>query len=398
MLDRDEVKGLAATASAAEGEHYFVSLYLNVDPLLNRGGDYDIHFKNMIKETLASLDKPIAKKIEADIGRIKDYVASHRRSFKKGLALLSATSRDFWQVYHLGVPVRNEMAVDVTPYLKPLLDVLDTYEKYAVVLVEKEDARLFVIHLGEIVEYEEVHTGGVPGRHKREGDFALAQVGATRHLAQAGKGKLGVTGYREHRIERHTAEHVKLHLDDVRGHLESFLDRERINRLIVGGSDEAAQAFRSLLPAPVQEKIIGTMRAEMFAPPDAVLRSAAAVVDAYERREEERTVERLVTRALSRQQAVVGMEQTLEALRERKVMKLVMLRDLTVPAYACATCDFVSAREEDVCATCRAPVKAVVPATELAGELALQQGATVEIVGENGRLREAGGIGAFLRY
>lgn len=398
MLDREELKEIASLASAGEGEHYFVSLYLNVDPLLNRGGDYDIHFKNMLKEKAASLEKPLLKKVEADFGSIKDYAASHRRSFKKGLALLSATSLDFWRVYHLAVPVKNEIVVDRTPYLAPLLEALDNFERYAVVLVEKEDARLFVIHLGEIVEYDEVHTEGVPGRHRREGDFALAQIGVTRHAAQSGKGRLGVTGYRERRLERHTAEHVKLHLNGVREHLASFMEREKIARLIVGGSDEAVQAFRGLLPAPTQEKIIGTMRAEMFAPPDRVLRSAGALVAAHERREEERTVERLISRALSRQQAVTGLEGTLEALRERKVMRLVMLRDLTTPAYACAACDYVSARQEDVCTSCRAPVKAVVSATELAGELALQQGATVEIIEESAPLGEAGGIGAFLRY
>ncbi|MEW5745826.1 MAG: hypothetical protein AB1805_10385 [Nitrospirota bacterium] len=395
MLDRGEVREIA---SIEGGEHHFVSMYLNVDPLLNRGGDYDIHFKNMMKEAAETLDKQVYRKVRDDIGRIKEYVASHRQLFRKGLAIISSAPRDFWRVYHLAVPVRNEIVIDTMPYTKPLLEALDNYERYAVALVEKEDARLFVMHLGEIVEYEEVHTGGVPGKHKAEGDFALAQIAVTPHMAHTGKSRLGVTGYREHHRERHIAEHVKLHLKDVLEKLNTFLERERINRLIVGGSDEATQAFRSMLHQTAQEKIIGTMRATMFAAPDEVLRDAEALVADYERREEERTVERLVTQASKGQQAVAGLEAVLEALRERKVMKLVMLKDLRAAGYACGTCDFVSAERVDRCLSCQGPMKALASVAEHAGEMALQQGATVEIVSESTRLLEAGGIGAFLRY
>lgn len=395
MLDREELREIASMNGK---EHRYVSLYLNVDPLLNRAGDYDIHFKNMITDAVESLDKAAYKRVRDDIEKIKEYVASNRKSFRKGLVILSSAENDFWKVYHLNVPVRNEIIIDTSPYTKPLLDVLDNYEKYAVLLVEKEDARIFVIHLGEVVEYVEVHTGGVPGKHKREGGFALSQMGIDRHMAQTGKGRAGITGYREHHMERHIAEHVKLHLKDVLEVLNPFLEREHINRLIVGGSDEATAATIAMFHETTRAKVIGTAKAEMFITSDEVLRRVEPVVADYERKQEVETVESLITQALSGANAVLGLADVLTALQEQRVMKLVMLKDLKAAGYRCGSCGLLSAQKVEPCPACSGKVEQVSDITDLIGELAVQQGAIVEMIADNKRLAEKGGIGAFLRF
>ncbi|MBZ0157774.1 MAG: hypothetical protein K8I29_16380 [Alphaproteobacteria bacterium] len=375
MLDRAEVEEIAST----EGKgHSFVSLYLNVDPLSNRGGDYAIHFKNMVKNTVDSLDKALYKKIKEDIDRINHYVNASKGLFKKGLALLSSSPNNFWKVYHLGVPVRNEMVVNSTPYVKPLLEVLDNYEGYAVLLVEKKEARIFVIHLGEIVEYGEVKSPEVPGRHRQVGWYGLG----------------------ESRFENHINYHVKFHLKDVVEKLDYFLGREHIGRLILGGSDEAVSAIHSLFHKTVLDKVIDTVKLEMFATPDEVLRTTMQVISDYERKQEEETVEALITQSLKGKGAVIGLPDVISALQEQRVMKLVVLRDYKATGYTCGTCGFLSAEKVEPCPTCDGDEKAkpIEHIVDLAGELAVQQGAVVEVVSDSKRLAEAGGIGAFLRF
>ncbi|MCL0072403.1 hypothetical protein M1N49_01805 [Thermodesulfovibrionales bacterium] len=46
MLSMTELKEIVSMEGK---EGYFVSLYLNVDPLLNKKGDYIVHLKNMVK-------------------------------------------------------------------------------------------------------------------------------------------------------------------------------------------------------------------------------------------------------------------------------------------------------------------------------------------------------------
>ncbi len=372
MLDRKELKEIAAM----NGKNSFVSLYLNVDPTFNTKGDYMVHFKNMMKTTIEKLDKSAHKKVKEDLEKIDNYVHSERKLFKKGLALLSSSGISLWKGYHIGVPVKNELIINNTPYTQPLLDILDNYEKFAVLLVDKESARIFGIHLGEIVEYSEVHTPDIPGKQKKGGWFALSQ---------------------DH-YERHVNYHVGMHIKDVVGKLNSFLSEEGIGRLIIGGPGEAVSTAKGMLHKTVLDKVIGDVKVEMFAGGDEVLKRVEPVVSAFEKRQEDETVEVLISKAMKNENAVLGLDNVLNALQEQRVMKLVVLRDYKSGGYNCGSCGFLTGQKIDRCPYCKGKVESVDNVVDTAGEKAIQQGALIEVVTENRKLKDAGGIGAFLRF
>lgn len=373
MLSRKELKEMAEL----DGKGYFVSLYLNVDPLFNRGGDYIVHFKNMLKSTSDNLNREIYKKVKDSMSRIENYVLTSKRLFKKGLAVLTGEDNSFWKVYHLNVPVKNELVIDRFPYTKPLMDLLDNYQRYCVLIVGKESARIFVVHLGEIVEYGEVHTEGVPGKHKKGGWFALSQ----------------------NHYERHIDYHVGLHLKDVVDELSSFISGEYIGRLIIGGSQESISMVKDMLPKELLNKIIGTVRIEMFAKPDEVLRKVEPVVKEFERKKEEEDVQALIETALKRGPAVIGLDDVLKALQDRRVMKLIVSKDFENGGYHCTGCGFLTVQKIDICPFCKGKVEFVEHIVGIAGEKAIEQGALVEVLSEpSEELKRYGSIGAFLRY
>lgn len=373
MLSREEVKEII---SMNGGNGYFVSLYLNVDPRFNKKGDYLVHFKNMMKNTIEALDKSVYKRVKKDLEKIDNYVLSNKRLFKKGLALLSSSEISFWKEYHLGVPVRNELIIDKTSYTKPLLDIFDNYEKYAVLLVDKESARIFVVHLGEIVEYSEVHTPDVPGKHKKGGWFALSQ---------------------DH-YERHIDFHIGLHLKEVVEKLSSFFSREGIRRLIIGGSDEAVSMIKGRLHKTILDKVTGNVKIEMFTGINEVLNKVEPILSAFEKKQEDETVKTLITKAMKNENAVLGLDNVINALQEQKVMELVVLKDYKENGYSCTSCGFLTVQKVDPCPYCKGKMEAVDYIVDMAGEKAIQQGALVEVVAENKMLQDAGGIGAFLRF
>ncbi len=373
MLNREEVREIASI----EGKNgYFVNLYLNVDPIFNKKGDYIVHFKNMMKNAIETLDKAVYKAVKDDLERVENYVISNKRLFKKGLALLSSAGNSFWREYNLNVPVKNELIIDKTPYTKPLMDVLDNYQRYSVLLVGKESARIFTIHLGEIVEYGEVHTADIPGKHKKGGWFALSQ----------------------NHYERHIDYHVGMHLKDVVNKLESFFGGEYVGRLIIGGSDEAVSMVKGMLHKTVLDKIIGAAKVEMFAKPDEVLKKVEPVVSAYERKKEEDTVESLIAKALKNENAVLGIDNVINALQEQRVMKLVLVNDYKASGYSCNSCAHMSVQKIDSCPFCSGKMETVDYMVDLAGQKAIQQNALVEVVADSKKLMDAGGIGAFLRF
>jgi len=373
MLSRAELKEII---SMERKDGHFVSLYLNVDPTFNTRGDYTVHLKNMMKNTIESLDRATYKRVKDDLEKIDNYILTNKRIFKRGLALISSSENSFWREYHLGVPVRNELIIDKTPYTKPLLDILDNYQRYAVLLVGKDSARIFVIHLREIVEYGEVHTPDVPGKHKKGGWFALSQS----------------------HYERHIDYHVGMHLKEVVERLDSFLRREYISMVIIGGSDEAVSMVKGMLHKRVLDKVIGTVKIEMFAKSPEVLAKVEPLVYEYEKKKEEETIEKLITGAMKNKDAVLGLEDVLNALQEQRVMKLVLMKDLRKSGYSCKSCGFLISQKVEPCPYCKGEMETVDYLVDLAAEKAVQQGALVEVVTKNKKLLDAGGIGAFLRY
>lgn len=373
MLSREELKQIA---KMQVGRAYFVSLYLNVNPITNAKGDYIIHMKNMIKNTIEGLDRAISKKVKGDLDKIDLYVLGNKRKFKKGLAILSSKERNFWREFHLSVPVKNEVIVDRFPYIKPLLDILDNYQRYAILIVGRESARLFIIHLGEIEEYTEVHTADVPGRHKKGGWFALS----------------------EKSYERHIDYHVGLHLKDVLKQLETFLSREYVGRLIIGGPEEAVTKVRAMLPQTVADKVIGTFQAEMYAKGNEILEKAQPVLQAFEKKKEAETVDKLLTGALKNENAVIGIEDVLNALQGGYIMRLVFLKDYRQSGLICRNCGYLTVQHILICPYCKDEMQKVNYIVDLAAQKAVEHGAFIEIISENKKLQDSGSIGAFLRF
>lgn len=373
MLSRAELKEIAAM----DGKGYFVSLYLNVDPLFNQKCDYVVHLKNMLKKTSEGLDRDVFKKLKGTFEKIENYVITNKRIFKKGLAILCGEDKTFWKEYHLNVPVRNEIVVDRFPYTKPLIDLLDNYQRYCVLLVDKESARIFIIHLGEILEYGEVHTEGIPGKHKKGGWFALSQ---------------------DH-YERHIDYHISLHLKEVLEKLDSFMSGEYIGRLILGGSPEAVSKVKEMLDPNLTSKIIGTVKIELFAKPDEIMKRVKPIVKSYEKKKEQEDVERLIETALKGGNACLGLEDVLNALQEKRVMKLIISKNFDSSGYHCTGCGYLTSQKLGQCPYCNGNFEYVEHIVGLAGERAIEQGALVEVLSEpSERLRSYGSIGAFLRF
>lgn len=373
MLSREELKEIA---KRRDDGAWYVSFYLNVDPTTTVKDNYVIHAKNLLKRTAETLDKAILKNVKADFEAIESYITTNKRVFKKGLALLSCRARNFWKEYHVAIPFKNELVVDSTPYVKPLLDILDNYQRSAILLVDRESARLFLVHLGEIEEYAEVHTEDVPGRHKKGGWFSLA----------------------EKSYERHIDYHVALHLKDVLRELDAFLAKEYVGRLIIGGSEEAVTKVRSMLPQEIASKVIGTFQAEMFANAKDILSKVEPLLLDYERKKEKADIEELLTKAMKNENAVVGIENVLNALQEGRVMKLVILKDFRESGRSCKRCGYVSIQDLSTCPFCKGDMQGEKYLGDLIAQRSVEQGAFVEVVSESKKLDEAGGIGAFLRF
>jgi hypothetical protein len=82
------------------------------------------------------------------------------------LVLFCDVSEGFYFQEDLSVRLANQIWFGDTPYTRPLMGVLNEYERYGVVLVDKEKARFFVVSAGSIQELDEAFQSP-PVRHRR---------------------------------------------------------------------------------------------------------------------------------------------------------------------------------------------------------------------------------------
>lgn len=354
---------------------YVVSLFLNVSPHERKKQAYLSKFKNLVK----TLPENIQNACKDDIDKIESFLQSERESFKKSIVIYSCASKNLWIRYDLNIELKDDLVVDRTPYTSPLFDLLDNYQKYGVLLVDKRSARVFLVFLGDIEEYGMVQHEDVPGKHKKGGWFALA----------------------EKRYERHIDYHVKMHLKDVIDKFDSFLKDKNIRRLIVAGPDEAISELMNMLNEEIKLKIVGKVNIEKHVSKEEVLEKVSPIIEEYERSKEKETVSELITRSLKNNNAVIGIDDVLKYLRERRVMKLIIAKNHIVEGFICQNCGFATTQNIECCIECGGCVMKNNNLIEKATEMALEQSALVEVVKDDKdrqKLLEYGGIGAFLRF
>jgi peptide chain release factor subunit 1 len=310
----------------------------------------------------------------SEVERVTEWLEMHSPD-GKSLAVFSCAPRGLWQAHNLAVGLPDHLAFQSKPYLEPLLDVLDEYERYAVVLIDKENARLFTVFLGAIEE-SQAFRDFVPGKHDNGGP------------SQAN-------------FQRHHEAHVYRHLKRVAEYLAEMFRRRPFDRLILAGPEEATSELKRLLPRALAHRLVATIPGEIFATPAEILERTLEIERKVERSVEQRLLDELFARAAAGARATYGVRQTLDALWLGKVQTLVVADGVRAEGSECSNCGRLEPGSLAGCPTCAHPMVCVPDLMERAVERALDQAGSVEVVhGEAARhLHESGGgLGAFLRY
>lgn len=351
-----------------------LSAYLNLTPDRQIGRTYEVAFNDLVKELREQLDETARAALDREAERVRGYLEAERPR-GMGLALFSCTPRGLWEVIFLPVVVAESVHLGQRPYIGPLLDVLDEFERYAVALVDKERARLFTVYLGEIEEHEQVFDL-VPGKHDQG-------------------------GWSQANYQRHHEAHVYWHLKRVAAELSLLLRRRPFDRLVLAGPEEATSELRRILPRALQTRLVGTFPAELFASEREILERTLEIERRVEREAEERLVKELFETAAAGGPAIYGVAPTLEAIWLGRVHKLVVAEGLRLAGSECSGCGRLAVDTPESCPACGARPTSLADVIERAIERTLEEAGGVEIVhgGPAQRLREEGeGLGALLRF
>jgi len=354
-----------------KAQHPVLSVYLNTDPAQGNADVYKLKLRSKLKK--ADAPSSDAREIEHYFDREYDWAG-------RSVAIFSCMPEGFFRAYPITVPIRSRVRINATrPHVKPLANLLDSYGYYGVVIIDKQGARLFSFHLGNLREQEGI-LGDDVQRVKHGGG------------SQAG-------GQRGREAQRHSQkETTERNMKEAAEFTSQFFTEHKVRRVLVGGTDDNIARFRNFLPKTWQSLIVGTFPISMTASHAEVLNKAMEIGLRVEREREARLVDQLVTNASKGQAGVLTLDETLCAVHEGRVKTLLIQEGFKAPGYRCKACDYLTSEPADACPFCDGEFEEIPDAVEHAVRKILSAGSEVEVLDKNETLKQHGNIGALLRY
>lgn len=347
-----------------------LSLYLDTDCTKESKETIKLQVRGMIKNLQLNQEEG-AEVIEKYLDHSYDWS-------QPGLALFTNVDGSFFRDYPTAVSFRNRLRLGGKPYVKPLAHLLDHYAYYGVIMVDRVGARFFEYHLGELQ-----HNDGYLGEdvHKLKKGGGSSAVG----MRAGGSGA------------RREEEVVQRNLRESAAAAEKFFTNRPIRRLFIGGTAETVGQFTDQLSKQLQSCLAGTFAMDMNAGEHEVRQATLQMLERANTEREQRLIKTLVTAQAKGGNAVIGLDDTLQAISEKRVQSLIISDGFRTPGFVHRESDFVTAN------LARSPLSdqdmtEVEDVVDVAVALTMNQGGHVEIISNDPTLEGAGRIGAILRY
>lgn len=372
-LDRSLLRRLAEWDG---GGAPITSVSLSVDGrTYPRRADVEVRLDELLRRARASTsatDRAAARSVRADTEAMSRFVREEfERRGTRGLAMFASHAAGLWDVVQVSRPLMHRAVVGPTADLVPLEIVLETCKRSALALVDYQDARLFLVEMGEIEEVAGV-ADEVPGRHDR-----------------GGRGQM--------RMQRHVDDHRARHLRHVADRLFALWRSRRFELLVLAGPGEAHRELEPELHDYVRRCVAAHAVLAMGATTAEALARVLELEEETERASERDVLRRLEAALGSRDGGVAGVEPTLEALSTGRVGELVVSHSVSRPGVRCPSCGRLLTRASR-CPSCGAATERIPDVVEAAVAVAFRSGARVEAVVDDDSMRSFEGVGALFRF
>jgi peptide chain release factor subunit 1 len=363
------------------GAHRVISLYLDLDPerfatpparasqvrsLLDDG--------HRIVDGLDGLGHADKVALREDLKRIDAFLSSPDAPFKgaRSLAVFCSSLDDLFEVVQLARQVPGRIAIEPAPYVEPMIAALEN-RQWLVALVNRRTARLL---------------SGSPER-LRERERRDDRV----------RGQSEVGGWSQANYERSAEEDALHHLRGVAEDVNRRWRAERFDRIVLGGPQEAVARFEEMLADEVRSRLVPEkVDVDITSATEAQVRTAVEeIVTEDERRGEAEALTRLSDAVGAGRRGVVGLQDTLAALNERRVQTLLLSPGFDAAGRRCPSCGMLVAEDTKRCPADGSGTDEVDHVREAVVEAAVTQDAEVMVLRHHDD-QPPHGIAAILRF
>jgi len=274
-----------------------LSVYLPIEPGRGITHGHAPQLMDLLKP-LSETSPGQVERITEESQRVLAYLRDEFTPHGATLALFSGTPAGVWAAIELQLSVPPLARFGPQPYLAPIDALLEDYPPAVAVLAAHNEARIIHLKLGELAASSRL-TGDAPGRQRQGGWSAF-------------------------KYERDRQEHIEAFFRRIVETVAQVVRDDPFEYLALGGTDETTHALASALTPALQDKLAGTFHAEMFASDADVVDKVLPLIDGAERKQERELVQSLIDTALAGGQAALGVDETLQTLREGRAHSLVV--------------------------------------------------------------------------
>ena len=363
MLQQIDLRELAAMSGP---ERAFVSLYASGPDALQSLRDREERIRRLLAAEPTELEH-----FEENVRMIRETLDEH--PLDGGIALFSCWALEFLVGYPLKVAAPDLLWVGSSPYIRPLAELQDEHETFALVLMDNRECSLHLVTASEPRQVERVK--GDVKNHVKKG------------------------GWSQKRYQRRRQNELLHYAKEVAESLDRLVSEAGVERVVLLGSQEAVGELEAALPPALAAKVVGRDTAvELGGELEGLLETARALADEQERADEVRLWERIRDEYLQGGLAALGERDVLAAVREGRVEALLVARDARLRGMRCRDCELLAAAKPQQCPGCRSTSVFEVDLVNEMVALAATTSAETEFADPTPELEEAGGVAALLRY
>ncbi|BBJ38713.1 hypothetical protein SSPO_014310 [Streptomyces antimycoticus] len=320
----------------------------------------------------SSLDHAARLSLREDIVKLEKSLAFEPHQ-PGAVAVFACSGKDVYEEVWLPRPTRERIVVNSDPYVRPMLAVLDEYDRACAVIVDRGTGEIWEHYLDQARELEAIRD-----RTLRKPDYAA--------------------GLAEDRVRNKADELSKRHFRKLIGELKQLFGRRAFDVLVVGGHSYEVPNFLQFLPRDLRERLIGdfTVDRETATPADIRNRVQNIVAD-HAHREQRRLVgDILEAKAAGRPPSAVGLDETLWAASLAAVGTLAADEEAAAPGVVCDR-DGLLARSGKSCPLCGDPLREVPDIIDALTETVIDDGGEIRHIEPETELRTHQ-TGALLRF
>lgn len=288
---------------------------------------------------------------------------------EKGRIILASAPLGFLKVYRVGMEAEPIVVWDSAPFLLPLARLKGDYEDYGLMLLDSQEARLFLIRSGIIEETDRAKID-LMNKHKKGGWSQM----------------------RYNRLRRGA---IKSFMTQLIDDLQSHVDLPKMKGLVVAGPGEAKHQFVDMLPSALRDKVLGTVDLPMETSAGDLRKLSEEISRSEKHIDSLALANRLKEAVLRGEPAAYSLAEVRKALEDGRVNHLLISEGFALPGMICMSCHHLHV-EGERCPTCGGEMAAL--KLEALYMMAERTGAEVVLVEGDEFLESIGHVGAILRY